>query len=71
MMNSNAAGSKERKRARLTAVIYSTLTIFSLLMLVYAFIQRIQAETFSQRVKQLEIELDGCKAQTGQKEQNH
>lgn len=71
MRNSNEANHKELRRARITALIYSALAIFSLLMLVYAFIQRTQAETLAQRVAQLEMELDTCRAQISHDKQNN
>lgn len=57
-MNNNAKA--DHRRARFTAVIFATLTVLSLLMFVYAFIQKTQADMLMETVKMLEGQLNLC-----------
>ncbi len=57
-MNNNAK--VDLRRPRFTTVIFDSLTVFSLLMFVYAFIQKTQADMLMEMVKMLEGQLNIC-----------
>lgn len=56
----NNSAKAELRRSRFTAVIFASLTVFSLLMFVYAFIQKTQADMQIEMVKMLEGQLNIC-----------
>lgn len=56
----NNSAKADLRRSRFTAVIFASLTVLLLLMFVYAFIQKTQADMLMERVKMLEGQLNIC-----------
>lgn len=59
-MSANQPEKKELQRARITAVVYSALTVLSLILFVYAFIQKKQAEANMLIAIELQEQLNAC-----------
>lgn len=51
----------ELRRARITAIVFALLTIFSLLNLAYAFIKKSEADSLRSKVNNLEMQLEELK----------
>lgn len=59
-MKGGITGSQLR-RARMTAIVFALLTIFSLLNLAYAFIKKSEADFLRDKVSNLEMQLEVLK----------
>lgn len=57
------APNKQLRRARITAMVFAFLSIFSLLMLVYAVIKKTEAEAMHEQVNQLEMQVQYLKSE--------
>lgn len=65
-MENKLIGRDEEKRARMTVILLASLVVISIMFLIYAFIQKSEAQRQTKLVEKLKVELTQAKEEAMQ-----